>query len=197
MKRAASKRNQMDDKQIIDLFFDRDEKALEYTAEKYDSYCYTVAHTVLGSEEDAKECVNDVWLAAWDTIPPNRPQKLSAYLGRIAKNLSVSKLRAINAKKRGSDYIRVCIDELAEVAPSTDDPAGMLESRELTQAIERGLNSLSATNRRVFISRYYYLESIGEIAARFCMNENQVKLRLRRSREKLRKILRKEGLTND
>lgn len=197
MNRAHFKGNRMDDREIIDLFFDRNEKALEYTAEKYDSYCYAVALRILGSEEDAKECVNDVLLAAWETIPPNRPEKLSLYLGKITKNLSINKLRAINAKKRGADYIRVCIDELCEVVPSKEDPSALLESEELTQAIERGLKTLSAVNRRIFISRYYYLESIGEIASRFCMNENQVKLRLRRTREKLHKYLRKEGLTDD
>ena len=197
MKRAIFKGSHMDDKQIIDLFFDRDETALEHTAEKYDSYCYTVARNILGSDEDAKECVNDALLAAWDTIPPNRPEKLSLYLGKITKNLSVNKLRAINAKKRGADYIRVCIDELTEAIPSSESPAGLLETEEMISAIERGLRSVSATNRRIFISRYYYLESIGEIAARFCMNENQVKLRLCRTREKLRKYLRKEGLTDE
>lgn len=197
MTRAAPERNQMDDSRIIDLFFDRDEKALEYTAEKYDSYCYAVARAILDNDEDAKECVNDTLLAAWESIPPNRPEKLSSYLGRITKNLSVSKLRNINAKKRGADMIRVCLDELSEVVPSTDDPVKLLENEELTTAIERGLKTLSKTNRRIFISRYYYLESIGEIAARFGMNQNQVKLRLLRSREKLKKHLRKEGLTNE
>lgn len=197
MNRANFKGNNMDDKDIIDLYFSRDEKALEYTAQKYDSYCYAIAHRILGSEEDAKECVNDVLLAAWDSIPPNRPEKLSLYLGKIAKNLSVNKLRTINAKKRGADYVRVCLDELGEVVPAENDPTALLESEELTRAIERGLKSVSATNRRIFISRYYYLESVGEIASRFCMNENQVKLRLHRTREKLRKMLRKEGLTDE
>lgn len=197
MDRANSRGQIMDDKDIIALYFSRDEKALEYTAEKYDSYCYTVARQILGSEEDAKECVNDVLLAAWETIPPNRPEKLSLYLGKITKNISVNKLRAINAKKRGADYVRVYLDELSEVVPSDNDPTALLESEELTRAIERGLRSVSATNRRIFISRYYYLESIGEIAARFCMNENQIKLRLHRTREKLRKMLRKEGLTDE
>ena len=197
MTRVPSERNQMDDSRIIDLFFDRNEKALEYTAEKYDSYCYTVAHAILDNDEDAKECVNDTLLAAWESIPPNRPAKLSSYLGRITKNLSVSKLRNINAKKRGADMIRVCLDELSEVVPSADDPVKLLENEELTTAIESGLKTLSKTNRRIFISRYYYLESIGEIAARFGMNQNQVKLRLLRSREKLKKHLRKEGLTNE
>ncbi len=187
----------MDDKEIIALYLNRDEKALEHTAEKYDSYCYTIAHQILGSEEDAKECVNDVLLAAWETIPPNRPEKLSLYLGKITKNISVNKLRTINAKKRGADYVRVCIDELSEIVPSENDPTILLESEELAQAIERGLRSVSATNRRIFISRYYYLESIGEIASRLCMNENQVKLRLHRTRAKLRKMLRKEGLTDE
>lgn len=195
--RANMKGNSMDDKQIIDLFFDRNEQALEYTAEKYDSYCYAVARQILGSDEDAKECVNDALLAAWDSIPPNRPEKLSVYLGKITKNLSVNKLRAINAKKRGADFVKICIDELCEAIPAADDPAGMLESEELTRAIERGLKSVGTTNRRIFISRYYYLESIGEIAARFCMNENQIKQRLKRTREKLRKTLRKEGLTDE
>lgn len=187
----------MDDKDIIALYLSRDEKALEHTAKKYDSYCYAIAHRILGSEEDAKECVNDVLLAAWETIPPNRPEKLSLYLGKITKNISVNKLRTINAKKRGADYVRVCIDELSEIVPSENNPTVLLESEELAQAIERGLRSVSATNRRIFISRYYYLESIGEIASRLCMNENQVKLRLHRTREKLRKMLRKEGLADE
>lgn len=187
----------MDDRKIIDLFFDRNEKALEYTAQKYDSYCYAVAARILGSEEDAKECVNDVLLAAWDSIPPNRPEKLSLYLGKIAKNLSVNKLRAINAKKRGADYMRVCLDELCEAVPSAESPSDLLESEELSQSIERFLRSCSATNRRLFIGRYYYLENIGELASRFCMNENQVKQRLKRTREKLRKMLRKEGLLDE
>ena len=187
----------MNDKDIIALLFDRDEKALEYTAEKYDSYCYAIARGILGSEEDVKECVNDVLLAVWETIPPNNPEKLSLYLGRITKNISVNRLRSINAKKRGADYVRLCIDELSEAIPSADDPIALLESEQLSEALERFLRSVSATNRRIFISRYYYLESIGEIASRFCMNENQVKLRLYRTREKLRKYLRKEGLLDE
>lgn len=101
MNRANPRGHTMDDKEIIALYLNRDEKALEYTAEKYDSYCYAIALRILGSEEDAKECVNDALLAVWETIPPNQPEKLSLYLGRITKNISVNKLRAINAKKRG------------------------------------------------------------------------------------------------
>ena len=197
MNRANPRGHTMDDKEIIALYIRRDEKALEYTAEKYDSYCYAIALRILGSEEDAKECVNDALLAVWETIPPNHPEKLSLYLGRITKNISVNKLRAINAKKRGADYIRLCIDELSEAIPSADDPIALLESEELGGALERFLRSVSAANRRIFISRYYYLESISEIASRFGMNENQVKLRLYRTREKLRKYLWKEGLLNE
>lgn len=187
----------MEDREIVALYLSRDERALEYTAEKYDSYCYAVAQRILGNDEDAKECVNDAFLAAWESIPPNEPERLSLYLARITKNISVNKLRAINAKKRGADYTNVCIDELAEVLSTADDPTEALESGELGEAVERFLVRQKPINRRLFISRYYYTESTAEMAARFGMNENQVRLRLHRTREKLRIFLRKEGLIND
>lgn len=180
MNRANFKGNNMDDKDIIDLYFSRDEKALEYTAQKYDSYCYAIAHRILGSEEDAKECVNDVLLAAWDSIPPNRPEKLSLYLGKITKNLSVNKLRTINAKKRGADYVRVCLDELGEVVPAENDPTALLESEELTRAIERGLKSVSATkqgglSKPPFLFPIFSKTPENGLSMRF-LNSNRIKL---------------------
>lgn len=187
----------MDDKEIIALFRNRDERALEQTAQKYDSYCYAIAMAVLGNAEDAKECVNDALLAAWDSIPPNEPEKLNLYLGRITKNLSVNRLRRINAQKRGGDMVRLCIDELSESIPASGDPLSDAESGELSDAVRRFLLAQKAQNRRLFISRYYYYQSTAELAARFGISENQVRVRLFRLREKLQKYLRKEGLIDE
>ena len=186
----------MDDKEIIALYQNRDERALDKTAEKYDSYCYAIAMGILGNTQDAQECVNDALLAVWESIPPNNPQKLNLYLGRITKNLSVNRLREINAKKRGKDYIRVCIDELADTVPDARDMTCAVESGELREAIERFLIAQKVMNRRLFISRYYYYESTAEMAVRFGISENQVRVRLSRIREKLRNYLRKEGFVD-
>ena len=182
----------MKDKELIALFFDRDERAIEYTSAKYGSYCRAIADKLLRSAEDSEECLNDVWLAAWDTIPPNDPPSLAAYLGRIARNVSVRRLRYLNRVKRGRD-ITVYLDELSESVPDGKSVESALESAELRGRLEAFLKKQKKINRQLFICRYYYLDGIGQIADRFSMTENQVKLRLFRMRKKLREYLEKEG----
>ena len=183
----------MKDKDIISLYFDRDERAIEYTAAKYGPYCRAIAEKLLSSAEDREECLNDVWLAAWESIPPNDPPSLSRYLGRIARNVSVRRLRYINRKKRGRE-LTVYIEELGEAVPDGSDIELTLESEELSRRIGDFLKKQKKLNRQLFICRYYYLDSVGQIAERFSLTENQVKLRLFRMRGQLKKYLEKEGV---
>ncbi len=182
----------MHDKEIISLYFDRDEKAIEYTEQKYRAYCYSVADKVLNNAQDDEECLNDVWLAAWNSIPPNDPSSLATYLGRITRNISVRRLRFINRKKRGRE-LTVYIEELNEAIPSANSIEEALENQSLRELLERFLRSQNKQNRNIFVCRYYYLDSIADIAVRFGMTENQVKLRLFRLRNKLKNYLEKEG----
>lgn len=183
----------MNDKDIIRLFFDRDETAIEQTSKKYRSYCYAVADRILHNAEDDEECLNDVWLAAWDTIPPNDPPSLCVYLGRLTRNISVRMLRRINRKKRGKE-LTVYLEELSETLPSENDTGSALEHAELQRLLSDFLSRQNMLNRDLMICRYYYLDSIEEIAARFDLTQNQVKLRLFRMRKKLRDYLQKEGM---
>ena len=183
----------MQDKEIVALYFDRNEKAIEYTQQKYRAYCHSVAHRLLRDEQDDEECLNDVWLAAWESIPPNRPLSLKSYLGRITRNLSAKRLRDINRKKRGKD-LTVYLEELSDALPADDGVESSLESAALKEMIERFLKRQSEVNRSLFICRYYYLDSVGELALRFGLSENSVKLRLLRLRQKLREELVKEGI---
>lgn len=183
----------MNDQEIIALFLDRDEKAIEYTASKYHNYCYSIADKALHNPQDSEECLNDVWLAAWNSIPPNEPTSLSVYLGRITRNLSVKRLRDINRKKRGKE-ITVYLEELEDVIPTRHNVEETMENELLKESLERFLRKQHKINRGLFICRYYYLDSIGEIAARFGLTENTVKLRLFRLRKKLKEYLEKEGV---
>ena len=183
----------MNDKEIIALFFDRDEKAIEYTASKYRSYCYSIADKALRNKEDSEECLNDVWLAAWNSIPPNDPPSLSAYLGKITRNLSVKRLRDNNRKKRGKE-LTVYLEELEEALPTQSNVEEAIENKLIKESLERFLRKQNQLNRNLFICRYYYLDSVNEITVRFGLTENTVKLRLFRLRKKLKEFLTKEGV---
>lgn len=182
----------MNDKEIIALYMSRDEKAIEYTRDKYSAYCFSIADKVLDNAEDNEECLNDVWLAVWNSIPPNNPASLSSYIGKITRNLSVKRLRAINRLKRGKS-VTVCLDELSEALPSGESVEDSFEKSELKESLEKFIRGQAKINRNIFLCRYYYLDSIDEIAVRFGMTENQVKLRLFRMRKKLKDFLEKEG----
>ena len=183
----------MKDKEIIRLYFDRDEKAIEYTEQKYHSYCYAIADKILRNAEDDEECLNDVWLAAWNTIPPNDPPSLSTYLGRITRNISVRMLRRLNRKKRGKE-LTVYLEELGEALPSDTNVEHALESTVVNELLAGFIKCQSKLNRDILICRYYYLDSIADIAQRFGLTQNQVKLRLFRLRKKLKDYLEKEGI---
>ena len=183
----------MEDTQIIDLYFARDERAIEETDAKYGRFCLTLAKNILTLPSDAEECVNDAYLGVWSSIPPQRPDSLGAYVCRIARNQAVSRLRSETAAKRNSGFDLV-LDELADCIPSAADVEAEIEGKELAQAVNRFLSTLAYDDRFLFVRRYFFADSIKDIAAEMGRKENRLSVRLFRLREKLRKTLVKEGL---
>ena len=183
----------MEDERIIDLFFAREEEAIAALDRKYGAAVRKTAANILRDPQDTEECTNDTWLGAWNTIPPQRPAPLVSYVCRIARNLAVKKLRANTAARRNGSY-DLALDELEECLPSDKDVEAELEVRELTAAIDRFLGTLSYEDRFLFVRRYFYADSVADIAAATHGSVNRTSVRLFRLREKLRKSLQKEGL---
>ena len=173
----------MEDTEIVNLFFARSEGAIAETQRKYDGYLRTIASRLLPKDEDAEEILNDVYLAAWNTIPPKRPEMLKYYLSRIARNLCFKRVEYLTAQKR-SGNAEVLLSELEECIP--DGSKGMeqqLQDKELTQLLNRFLGSLSGEDRKLFLSRYYYAMTAPQLARKYGISPRQVKYRL----EKLRR----------
>lgn len=184
----------MEDAQIIDLYWARDEQALKQTDIKYGGYCRSIANHILHNPDDTEECVWDTWLHAWNAMPPQRPAILSAFLGRITRNLSYDRYKAAHAEKRGGGSVPLALDELSQCIPSGLDAQRAVEDRELSAAIDRFLRALPARECNIFLRRYWYVDSVAEIAARYAMKENTVKSVLYRTRERMRAFLQKEGI---
>lgn len=183
----------MDDSKIIELFWERSEAAISQTADKYGKYCHHIAFNILFDEQDSQECVNDTYLKVWNSIPPRRPSRFKAFLGKIVRNLSLNLYEKKRAEKRGAGQTELLLDELSECIPSqgsefTDDFA-------LSQIVNEFLGSLSKDARIFFIRRYFYASSVKQIAEDYGVNQNKVTVSLFRSREKLRALLTKEGIT--
>lgn len=184
----------MDDKQILDLYWARSERAISETADKYGRYCHYIACNILHNAEDSEECVNETWLKAWGTIPPKRPNRLSVFLGKITRNLSLNRYKKYTAEKRGGGQTALALEELQECIPASDRVEQIVDDLVLTEALNRFLASLSAETRKIFMRRYWYLSSVKEIAAEFGMGESKVKMALLRSRNELKNLLEKEGI---
>ena len=184
----------MEDSKIVELFFNRDEAALVQTKTKYENYCYKVAQNILNSSEDSEEILNDVYMAAWNSIPPNHPERLSTYLGKIARRLALKKWRDMTAAKRGGGETLIALDELEEVIPDNHEIDSKIQESELTNAINVFLGALKADERKAFVLRYWYFKSISEISNQLGFTESKVKIMLLRTREKLQKHLEKEGI---
>lgn len=177
----------MDDATMIALYEARDEAAIAATAKQYGRLCLSIAEGILGSHADAEECVSDAYLRLWNAIPPAKPASLAAYLGRIVRNLALNAAEKRSAQKRGGEVLPL-MEELAECLPDRA-PEG-----EISAIIDRFLGTLDDTNRRIFLRRYWYCDSIRQIARRFGLREGAVKVRLHRMRESLRTELEKEGI---
>ena len=181
----------MDDNRIIELFWSRSEEAISETQKKYGAYCRYIAKNVLGSDEDAEECVNDTYLKVWNSVPPARPQNFSAFIGTVARNLALNKLDFKIAKKMGAQT-NLALSELEEVIPdSKKDPSDELALRD---ALNGFLSSLPRLTRMMFVRRYWYLSPIREIARDYGVSESRVKVTLMRTRNRLKEHLEKEGI---
>lgn len=183
----------LEDSEIIALFDARSERAIEELNRKYGAAVRKTAANILGDRQDVEECVNDAWLGAWKSIPPQRPDPLGSYVCRIARNLAVKKYHANTARKRDSRY-DLALDELAECLPSPRDVEGELTAKELSAAIDRFLDTLCYEDRFCFLRRYWYADSVADIAAMTGFDRHRISVRLFRTREKLHRALKEEGL---
>ena len=182
----------MDDKIIIQHYWDRDERAISETDEKYGSFCFSIAENILGNKEDSGECVNDTYLKTWNTIPPQRPKIFPAFIGKIVRNLSYDRYARNKTAKRGGGQINAVFDELEEcIADRAADVE--CDENELKEAIDSFVQMLSVRNRKIFVRRYWYTESVKSIAEKMNMTENSVSAVLKRIRIKLQKYLAKRG----
>ena len=179
----------MEDQAIIDLYFARSEQALEETDRKYGAYCRSIAEHILRNVQDTEECVNDTWLRAWNAMPPQRPGVLSAFLGKITRNLSLDRCRLTKAEKRGGGAMPLALDELSECIPSQSSVEQQAELSELTELLDRFLRTLPEKECCLFLRRYWYLDSMRDLGMRFSMSEGSVKSMLHRTRKKLREYL--------
>ena len=183
----------MDDLAIVELYHRREEQALAESDKKYGAQCRSIALRLLGFREDAEECVNDTWHAAWNTMPPDRPQALGAFLGRITRNLSISRWRRDRAQKR-YDGMEVLLSELEDCVPAPGTVEEALDRRQLARSISAWLDSLEDEDRRLFIRRYWYGEAVKELAAQRGERVNTLSQRLLRLRHALRTFLESEGV---
>lgn len=184
----------MEDAAIIDLYWARSQQAIAESERKYGAYCHTIARRILDREEDAEECVNDTWLRAWNAIPPQRPGILSAFFGKLTRNLSLDRRRRLKAAKRGGNQVEVALHELEDCLPDGRRPDERLEAEETAALISAFLRRQAETDRVIFVRRYFHLEPLEELAERFGMSVGQVKSRLHRMRQRLRTELEREGV---
>lgn len=183
----------MEDARIIQLYWDRDERAIHFTAKKYGNYCTSIAKNILGNHEDTEECVNDTYMNAWNSMPPHRPNILSTFLGKITRNLSLNRYKHNVADKRGGGQMMVVFDEIAEMVSDIDSVEEEIDRKELIKAIDNFLGTLSIEKRSLFVRRYWYFDSISDMAIRFGMTENNVSVTLKRLRLKLYSYLSERG----
>ena len=181
----------MEDQQIIAMYFARNEAAIQETDSKYGKLCYKVADGILHRKEDNEECVNSTYLAAWNSMPPKKPNYLGSFLCRITRNLSLKKYESNHAKKRGSE-LEVTLSELEEVLPSNVDVHKAVEAKELGEALTRFLRTLKQDERNIFIKRYLLTYTAREIAADYHCKESKINSQIVRTRQKLKEFLEKE-----
>lgn len=184
----------MEDAYIIDLFWKRDENAIELVDKKYNSVCYSIAWKILTNREDSEECVNDTWFAAWKYIPPKRPPRLIAFLGKITRGFAIDMLRKKYAARRMDMHIANITEEIENLSTVINHNLDeYIEAEELIKIINIFLGDLSVRDRDIFVQRYWVMESIRNIATRHKMSEGAIKQNLLRNKKKLKKILEKEG----
>ena len=183
----------MEDSRIIDLYWNRDESAIPATSEKYGAYCTSIARNILKNEEDTEECVNDTYLNAWNSIPPQKPSLLSAFLGRITRNLSFNRYKLLHTQKRGGGEVPLVFSELGDCVSGRESVEQELDRKELLAEISTFLVGLSKEKRQMFVRRYWYAESVRDIAKRFDVSEGSATMTLKRVRKQLKETLVAKG----
>lgn len=184
----------MEDKEIVDLYWQRSEDAIPETAAKYGSYCRIIAYNILTDHEDTEECINDTWLGAWNSMPENRPARLAPYLAKLTRWIALARLRDRNCLKRGGGETSLALEELSEYLDSGLDTQKQVEQRELAEAIRCFLAGLDEQKRHVFLARYWFMASVEEIGEKFGFSQSKVKSMLMRTRRALRDHLKEEEL---
>lgn len=183
----------MEDHAIVALYWARSETAIAETDRKYGNYCWSIAWNILSNREDAEECVSDTWHNAWNTMPPQKPVSLAAFLGRIVRNLSISRWRRSRAQKRYAG-METLLSELEDCLPGAVSVEETVERRELTAVLERWLESLDREERGLFLRRYWYGETVKDLAAEWGLSPNQMAKRMLRLRRSLKAELEREGI---
>lgn len=183
----------MEDKSIIQLYWDRNDRAIAATAEKYGGYCASIARNILGSSEDAEECVNDTYLNAWNAMPTHWPEQLSTFLGKITRNLSFNRYRNGHAAKRGGGETALILDELAECVSGTETVEQIVDRRELVRAINAFVKDLPPVKRSIFVRRYWYADAVRQIADDCRIQPGSVSKILERERKQLKTYLAERG----
>lgn len=184
----------MDDRKIIELYWQRNEDAIKESRAKYGSYCYTIAYNILNSREDAEECESDTYLDAWNSIPPKNPDPLRGFLGMITRRISLDKWRRARAEKRGGGDRLLSFDELEECIPSGRTIDEELAAETLAGIVSDFLHKLPQVECDIFLRRYFYLDSIKDICHSYGFGQSKVKMMLKRTREKLSERLIQEGI---
>lgn len=185
----------MDDDKIVELFWQRAESAIRETEKKYARYIKYIAYRILGNHEDAKECENDVYLKTWNSIPPNRPNVLPAFLAKITRNLALDKYDKLKAKKRGAGQVDIVLEELSDCIPDPDSVSDLADGFALSKAISEFLHTLPEQTCNVFVRKYWYMSTNREIASLYHISETNVGSILHRTRILLKDYLEKEGFT--
>ncbi|MGO1470419.1 MAG: RNA polymerase sigma factor [Tissierella sp.] len=184
----------MKDTELINLYWNRSESAISETDKKYGSYCRKISYNILSNIEDSKECVNDTFFNAWNSIPDDKPDIFSAYLGKITRNLSINRYNKKRAKKRGSGEAEIVLNELENMIPSKSSIESEIESKLITKKLNQFLWTLKKEDRIIFVRRYWYVDSIKDIAKKMGASESKVKSILFRTRKKLKTYLEQEEI---
>lgn len=183
----------MEDTQILELFWQRDQQAIAETQRKYGSYLNRVAMNVLGDPEDSRESVNDTYLAAWDAIPPHRPRDLCAFLSKLTRRIAIDLLRRNSSQKRGGGAYALSLWELDQCLPGGNTTEEIVDGKALADAVAAFLKTCSKAARTAFVCRYFYMDSVKETARACGLTESNTKVLLHRTRQGLREYLEKEG----
>ncbi len=183
----------MEDFKIIELYLNRDEIAIEETSKKYGNYCFSIANSILENRSDSEECVNDVYMKVWQSIPPAKPEFFDAFIGTITRNLSLDRYRKCTAEKRGNGNVATALDEFRETIRCRDESESIVESVVLGKLLNEFLDSIKPEAKTVFVRRYWLFNKVENIAKDLCISESKVKMLLSRTRKKLSKFLEAEG----